>query len=241
MISKTELQLIRSLRQKKQRVRLGLFVVEGDKVIKEFLEATYMLERLYTTHPDSFTLPDSKLRSITPETLRRISFQKTPNRSLALFHLPEPTVYVDEGLIVVLDDLQDPGNLGTIVRLCDWFGAEQVVCSPFTVDAYGPKVVQASAGSLVRVHMLYMPLTEILKKTRLPIYGAYMNGDSVYQADLPEQGILVLGNEGNGISEEVGSYVTHRISIPRYDHDRKAESLNVAMAAAILLSAFRGR
>jgi TrmH family RNA methyltransferase len=135
-----------------------------------------------------------------------------------------------------LDSIRDPGNLGTIIRLCDWFGINQLVCSEDTVDCYNPKVIQATMGSIARVQINYTDLTNFIKESKLPIYGASLSGENIYKHTLPEKVILVMGNEANGISSEINSLLTNRITIPQYGEQQDTESLNVASATAILLS-----
>jgi TrmH family RNA methyltransferase len=163
----------------------------------------------------------------------------TPNSCLAIFKIPEEKQIVDSGLIIALDDIRDPGNLGTILRLCDWFGIKQVVCSKETVDIYNPKVVQATMGSITRVHVAYVDLVEYISKTNLPVFGTFMDGENVYNSNLPQEGIIVMGNEANGISEGIEKLIKNRISIPRFGDLQKTESLNVATATAIILSEFK--
>ena len=173
--------------------------------------------------------------------LKRISFLTTPNKALAIFKIPQPKPIEVNGLIVALDAVRDPGNLGTIIRICDWFGIKELICSTETVDCFNPKVVQATMGSITRVNITYVNLIHFLKDTKLPVYGAFMEGENVYNTQLPENGILVMGNEANGISKEVEAIITNKISIPRFGALQETESLNVATATAILLSEFRRR
>ena len=158
---------------------------------------------------------------------------------MGLFKIPEVAKIDEEGLILMLDDISDPGNLGTIIRLCDWFGVKQLVCSNNTVDCYNQKVVQATMGSLVRIPITYCDLKEFLKQTQLPIYGAVMDGENVYSMDLEQNAILVMGNESNGISQKIASLINTQITIPRYSEKTITESLNAATATAILLNEFR--
>lgn len=237
MISNSQTKLITSLKQKKYRDKESLFVAEGPKVIQELLDEGLKLRWLFTTQPiNNFK---GNLVEITPAELKKISFLKTPNTSLAVFEIPTIKPPKTSGLVVALDALRDPGNLGTIIRLCDWFGVEQLLCSEDTVDCYNPKVVQASMGSLARVQINYVPLSEFLNKSNLPVYGGFMDGSNIYTESLPNDVVLVLGNEANGISEVISNIVTNRISIPRFGSIQKTESLNVATATAILLSEFR--
>lgn len=237
MVSKSQTKLITSLRQKKYRDQAGLFVAEGPKVIAELLNEEVKLQWLFSTDASQVTAKNHFY--ISQAELKKISFLKTANTSLAVFELPKPIPLGDSGLIVVLDALRDPGNLGTIIRLCDWFGVQDLVCSQDTADCYNPKVVQATMGSLARVRVHYVSLPEYFKKTQLPVYGGFMDGKNIYAEELPKEGIIVMGNEANGISEEIIQNITHKISIPRFGNIQKTESLNVATATAILLSEFR--
>lgn len=237
MLSKSQIKLITSLKQKKYRQQHGFFVVEGVKTIKELLQSHLVLHALYTTEPFNI---DAKNEVLISETdLKRISFLTTPNTALAIFEIPQPQPIEKKGLIVALDAVRDPGNLGTIIRLCDWFGVKDLVCSNETVDCFNPKVVQATMGSIARVAINYIDLADFLKSTNLPIFGAFMEGENVYAKRLPENGILVMGNEANGISKEVEAMITDKITIPRFGDLQATESLNVATATAILLSEFR--
>jgi TrmH family RNA methyltransferase len=158
---------------------------------------------------------------------------------LALFQIPEPELMAPSGLIVALDAVRDPGNLGTIIRLCDWYGIEQLWCNEQTVDLYNPKVVQATMGSLARVKVRYLDLEKQISETKLPVFGTFMDGENIYQKHLPNEGILILGNEANGISSAIENLVTTRLAIPRFGKIQKTESLNVATATAIFLSEFK--
>ena len=237
MLSKNQIKLIASLKHKKFRQEQGLFVAEGIKTIKEFLNAPFELVELFTIK--SFNIDAKYETLITEQELKKISFLKTPNQALALFRIPSNSSINSEKLIVALDSVRDPGNLGTIIRLCDWFGISDLVCSETTVDCYNPKVIQATMGSLTRVNVIYTVLESFLDKHDLPIFGAFMDGDNVYDRNLPKKGVVVLGNEANGISKTVEEKINHRIAIPRFGNIQKTESLNVATAAAILLSEFK--
>lgn len=235
MLSKNQIKNITRLKQKKYRQQEGLFIAEGGKVIKEFLNSTFKLVDLFTT--ETFNVENESI--ISEADLKKISCLTTPNTALAIFKIPNSKDLKNEGLILALDDIRDPGNLGTIIRLCDWFGIKQLVCSLKTVDCYNPKVVQATMGSLTRVKIVYTDLSAYLKTINLPVFGAFMDGKNVYQTNLPKAGILVLGNEANGISSIIETCVTDKISIPRFGDLQATESLNVATAGAILLSEFR--
>jgi len=238
MLSKNQSKLITSLSQKKYREKHGLFIAEGVKVVRELLNSSIELAYLYATEEfDEFA--NFAPHIISDKDLKKISNLKTPNKILGVFKVPEQKVYKDSGLILVLDAIKDPGNLGTMIRLCDWFGVEQLICSKETVDCYNAKVVQATMGSLTRVSILYKELVPFLKATSLPIYGALLNGENVYKAVLDYDAILVIGNESNGISNEVKDYVTKEITIPRFGNVQQTESLNAATATAVLLSEFK--
>lgn len=237
MVSNSQTKLITSLKQKKYRDKTGLFVAEGPKVIAELSDEGLEMKWLFST--DASTVSSDNHFLVTEPELKKISFLKTANSATAVFEIPSRKSVRDEGLIVVLDSLRDPGNLGTIIRLCDWFGVQQLICSEDTVDCYNPKVVQASMGSLGRVQIHYLSLQTFLDKTELPVFGGFMDGKSIYSEELPKSGILIMGNEANGISEKIAQKVTHRISIPRFGKVQKTESLNVATATAILLNEFR--
>ena len=235
MISKNQIKNITRLQQKKYRQQEGLFIAEGVKVINEFLNSTFKLVDLFSTK--TFNVENETL--ITEAELKKISALKTPNTALAVFEIPKLSLIESKGLIVALDDLRDPGNLGTIIRLCDWFGVKQLLCSKETVDCFNPKVVQATMGSLTRVNVFYIDLNHYLEETKQTVFGAFMDGENVYASNLPADGILVLGNEANGISQSIEKHVNKRISIPRFGDLQATESLNVATAGAILLSEFR--
>ncbi len=239
MLSKNQIKLISSLKQKKFRQQHGLFVVEGKKAINELLQSALKPYALYTTEALKSNAKTELL--ISEKELSRISFLKTPNTALGVFEIPQLKPISTQGLIVALDDVRDPGNLGTIIRLCDWFGVQHLLCSSSTVDCYNPKVVQATMGSISRVNVHYIDLIAFLKQTAMPIYGAFMDGNKVYNTPLPATGILVMGNEANGVSKMVEHLVHHKISIPRFGNLQQTESLNVATATAILLSEFKRR
>ena len=239
MISKNQIKLITSLQQKKYRQLHQLFIAEGVKVIQELLESNFELEHLYITEPIFNNCKKEVKTTITSSEMERISCLKTPSNSLALFKIINIPTIEEKGLIVALDDIRDPGNLGTIIRLCDWFGIEQLWCSQETVDVYNPKVVQSTMGSISRVNVNYFDLATKLKNTKLPIFGTFMEGENVYKSILPSEGIIILGNEANGISKEVEKIIQKKLSIPRFGSIQKTESLNVATAAAIILSEFK--
>ena len=239
MVSKNQIKLISSLHQKKFRQSNELFIAEGVKVIQELLDASFEVEHIYVTSPIFTELSANKFSLISDDELKKMSALTVPNNCLAVFKMPVQKPVVLEGLILALDSIRDPGNLGTIIRICDWFGIRQIICSPDTVDLYNPKVIQATMGSIARVNCVYTELLPILEQSDLPVFGTFMDGENIYKSDLADQGIIVMGNEANGISAAVESFVKSRIAIPRFGDLQQTESLNVATATAIILSEFR--
>lgn len=239
MISKNQIKLITSLQQKKQRISHQLFFAEGIKVIQELLDSNFELVNLYTTQNDFIEVSDSKKVLIEESDLKKITALSSPNSCLAIFKIPSEKKIIESGLILALDAVRDPGNLGTILRLCDWFGINQLICSKDAVDIYNPKVVQATMGSIARVNVNYINLEQYLAETNLPVFGTFMNGDNIYKTQLPQEGIIVMGNEANGISIGIEKLIENRLAIPRFGILQKTESLNVATATAIILSEFR--
>ncbi|WP_411766456.1 TrmH family RNA methyltransferase [Winogradskyella sp. A3E31] len=238
MLSKAKIKLIKSLAQKKYREQNGLFVVEGVKGIEEFLNSDIELYYLYTTE-DIFKVSTAHYSLISEAQLKQVSQLKSPNKAVGVFKMPKPKTIVDSQLIVALDAVRDPGNLGTIIRLCDWFGVNDLVCSKTTVDCFNPKVVQSSMGSLTRVNICYLDLEHFLETTESITYGTFMKGESIYKTSLPDKGILVMGNEANGISEAIERLINKKLSIPRFGNLKITESLNVATATSICLSEFK--
>lgn len=237
MISKNQIKLIRSLELKKNRKREGLFVAEGPKVVGDLQQAGYHTKMLFST----VARPDAEL--ITEDELHKISFLQHPQEVLAVFEIP-PTLNSQLSLALALDGVQDPGNLGTIIRIADWFGISTIYCSLDTADAYNPKVVQATMGSLAHVQVIYTDLLGFFKTLppSYPIYGTLLDGENIYEQELTSEGIIVMGNEGNGISAAVREHITKRLLIPDFHTDGlRAESLNVAIATAITCSEFRRR
>jgi TrmH family RNA methyltransferase len=223
------------LQQKKYRNKEGLFIAEGAKVIGELLSQGLVLQSHYHTNPKAY---DSGIQEISEVLLQKISCLKTANTSLATFKIPAPKPLLDNGLTLVVDAVRDPGNLGTIIRLCDWFGVTQLVCSQDTVDCYNPKVVQATMGSIARVSVHYLDINQYLKQAKLPVYTATMDGENVYDTALASDAILIMGNEANGVSQKIKALSSHQIAIPQFGVLHATESLNVASATAILLSEF---
>ena len=236
MVSKSQIKLITSLQQKKYRDKEGLFIAEGPKVISELRAAGLKLHSFFSSESPEDT--SNVFFSVTEAELKKISGLKSANKSLAIFEIPKNIKPISKGLILALDAIRDPGNLGTIIRLCDWFGVTELLCSLDTADCYNPKVIQATMGSIARVNVRYLDLAEYLSNTTIPIYGGVLDGQNVYVSEMPKQGIIVMGNEANGISEEIIETLTNKITIPQFGTE-KTESLNVATATAILLSEFR--
>lgn len=239
MVSKNQIKLITSLQQKKYRLINQLFFAEGIKTIQELVASNFKLVHLYTTQNDFEEVSKDKKTIISESDLKKISALATPNTCLALFQIPSEKKITESGLIIALDSIRDPGNLGTILRLCDWFGINQLICSKETADIYNPKVVQATMGSITRVNVNYIDLTSFMNQTKLPVFGTFMDGTNIYKTDLPQEGIIVMGNEANGISPELEKVIKTRLTIPRFGTLQKTESLNVATATAIILSEFR--
>ena len=240
MLSKNQVKLIQKLHQKKYRNELNLFIVEGKKSINEFLQAGYTPQLLIATEAFTASVPQHLITPVSKDELRKVSTLQNPDEGLAVFEQPKHKGILQEGVIVALDNVQDPGNLGTIIRLCDWFGVETLLCNTQTVDCYNPKVVQASMGSLTRVAVHYLDLAAFLTTADLPVYTMDLEGENLYTATFPKDCILILGNEANGISSEVGALANGVITIPRFSQHQRTESLNVAMAGAIILSEVMG-
>ncbi|NDW09198.1 RNA methyltransferase [Dysgonomonas sp. 520] len=246
-LSKNKLKYIQSLKEKKGRKEHKTFVAEGDKMVSELL-GCMKCQILVATQ--SFIL--SQKRNIEVEEtvevdaseLKRISFVKNPQNALAVFYQPEYDVenlYIDDRLSLALDEVQDPGNLGTIVRIADWYGIENIFCSRNSADIYNPKTVQATMGAIARVKVHYVDLEEFLKsKQDIPVYGTFLDGENMYQKKLTSNGIIVMGNEGNGISPVMEKHITEKLFIPNYPANRiTSESLNVSVATAIICAEFR--
>ena len=238
MLSKSQISLLKSLQHKKDRLRLGLFLVEGYKSVIEFINSQYQIEAIYHTasfNPKVLKLSRKiNLSEISVTDIEKISCLKTPQQISALVKIPVwpaiSNVQCKGKFSLVLDGLQDPGNMGTIIRTADWFGITDIICSEDTVDAYNPKVIQASMGSLSRINVHYANLTTFLSQTKLPVFGALLSGESIYTTNFGPEGLIVLGNEGNGVRPEIEKLIGKPVTIPRRGN---AESLNVAIAAAL--------
>ena len=242
MISKNQIKFVKQLEMKKHRQREGLFVAEGPKVVGDLLAAGFEPHTIYATEEWTKSSP---VTTVTPDELRKLSFLQHPQQVLAVFSIRNRSNEAPSGavggasLTLALDGIQDPGNLGTNIRIADWFGIDTIVCSLDTADAWSPKVVQATMGSIARVKISYTDLKEYLSRTALPVCGTLLDGDNIYTQELPQEAIIVMGNEGNGISPDIRQLVTHRLFIPQYRPG--AESLNVAIATAITCAEFRRR
>ncbi len=239
MLSKNQIKLINSLKKKKFRLQHNLFLAEGIKVVEEFIQSNFKLNNLFCTNDYLNKFSVKQIQVITENELKKISEFSTPNQVVGIFEIPNQEKIKIKGLTLVLDDINDPGNLGTIIRLCDWFSIDQLICSTNTVDCYNPKVVQASMGSLSRISIVYTDIKTFLKEDTRPVFGALLKGKNVYQTKLNKNAVLILGNEANGISNEVQKLITNQITIPQFGENQKTESLNVATATAILLSEFK--
>jgi len=237
LLSKSQIKLITSLQQKKYRDKTGLFIAEGPKVIRELIGANFRIHSLFASEEIDFK--NESTIQVTASSLQKASALKTANKVLAVFEIPKEQAISEKGITIALDAIRDPGNLGTIIRLCDWFGVPQLICSKDTVDCFNPKVIQASMGSITRVNVAYRELSEYISQSNVPIYGGFMNQENIYKMELASEGIIVLGNEANGISKDIETLVNHKISIPQFGEFQETESLNVATATAILLSEFK--
>lgn len=240
MISKNQIKYIRQLELKKHRKQDGVFVAEGPKVVGDLLRVGFKPRQTFAT--TDWHSEGQEAQIVTNDELRKISFLQHPQQVLAIFEQPlSPPTTSDShsSLSLALDGVQDPGNLGTIIRIADWFGMTNIYCSEDTADAWSPKVVQATMGSIARVNIVYTDLKALLQKTKVPVYGTLLDGENIYEQPLSQEGIIVMGNEGNGISAPIRQLITHRLLIPQFHEG--PESLNVAIATAITCSEFRRR
>ena len=238
MVTKSQIKFVKSLQQKKYRTQNGLFVAEGKKMVQDLLMSNCKVFKIFGEKEDLSEVSFEQADIVTRAELKQMSSLKNPASILGVFYMFKYEAVNINDWMVVLDGVSDPGNLGTIIRLCDWFGIKNIVCSPNTVDCYNPKVLQATMGSIARVHLSYTALLPFLKETELPVYGSFMGAASVYDQKLPKKGILVMGNEGQGISTPIEQVCTDRMAIPQFGTSG-AESLNVATATAIFLSEIR--
>lgn len=242
MLSKNDIKRIRSLSEKKERQQQGLFIAEGDKTCRDIIGSKIRINSIYATADwlEQYTqiIPEGcDCVIVTQKELEKLSRHNAPQQVIMLVHIPKNTLNLESGLLtLVLDNLQDPGNLGTIIRTADWYGIQNIFCSSDTVDAYNPKVVDSTMGSIGRVNIVYGDIAELLKKHKdIPVYGALLNGESVYTASLQTPAFLIIGNEGKGISKEIVHLINRPLHIPGKG---SAESLNAAVATAILCDHF---
>lgn len=250
MLSKSLLKIIHSLDKKKYRNEHGLFVAEGGKTVTDILASDIRCHKIIATKEwlsKNRLETNKEIIEISNDELQRASFLRTPQGILGLFHQRETTfdeTIPQKELCLALDDVQDPGNLGTIIRIADWFGIENIYCSPDTADIYNPKTIQATMGAISRVRVHYTPLPYFLRniKDKAPIYGTFLDGENIYNKQLENRGVIVMGNEGNGISAACAKEINERLFIPNYPTGRStSESLNVSTATAIICAEFRRR
>ena len=249
MLTNNKIKLIKSLDKKRERIESGCFVVEGEKMVRELLMSRFETIEVFAVQQYIDELPanlkrKSEISAISEHDLERISFLKTPNKAVALAKLPEKRTPADlHGLSIALDNVQDPGNLGTIVRTAAWFGIANVFCSPDTVDVYNPKVIQSTMGAIFKVNVTYCDLAELAataRKTGIPMFGTRLDGENLYAAKLPKDAIVVMGNESKGLSAEISALMDSNLKIPLYAPPTSdMESLNVAVATAIMCAEFR--
>jgi TrmH family RNA methyltransferase len=241
MLSKSTISLLKSLQQKKFRIEHGLFLVEGNKSVTEFANSSYQIEAIYHTaaiDPKLLKLSGKiNFTEISLNDLEKISSLKSPQEVIALVKIPAfpilNTTALKGKFAIALDGIQDPGNMGTIIRTADWFGIQHIICSADTVDVYNPKVVQATMGSLAHVNIYYVELAEFLGSINMPLFGALLDGSNIYKTDFCTEGLIIMGNEGNGLRPEIIKLVQKAVTIPRGGN---AESLNVGIATAIFCS-----
>ncbi len=255
MISKNKIKYIHSLEQKKYRVREGVFVAEGYKIVGDmlpFFDCTYIAATSQWLEQNQTAInrhaQNAEIDEVTEEELRKASLLESPQQVLAIFTQPHTQASIDSiantNLCIALDDVQNPGNLGTIIRLADWFGIEHIFCSKNCADVYNPKTIQSTMGALAHVSVHYVDLPEALKSISgsCPIYGTFLDGENMYTKQLSANGVIVMGNEGKGVSKDVESLVDEKLFIPNYPEGRvTSESLNVAIATAVVCSEFRRR
>lgn len=250
MLSKNDIKVIKALEQKKFRTLNGLFVAEGHKLVNELLGKFKCIPVAATPQWDKFGthIPADRFEPVSADELKRASLLKNPQDVLAVFKIPEYSgqlkASAKKNLVIALDDIQDPGNLGTIVRIADWFGISDIFCSKGTADIYNPKSIQATMGAIARVHVHYVDLEKELEQSgkEIPVYGTFLDGENMYRKELSPTGVIVMGNEGNGISKAIEKNVTEKLFIPAWPENAEtSESLNVAIATAVVCAEFRRR
>lgn len=243
-MTKAEIQFVRSLSDKRTRDEHGVFIAEGDKLIGEILSSHLKIHKIYALA--GHLEPHAEI--VSEKEMERISQLKSASSSLAIVEQPRhttPHTAPSDALTLALDGVQNPGNLGTIIRLADWFGISDIFCSTDCADCYNPKVIQATMGAILRVRVHYLPLAQFLNRTKergVAIYGTMLDGENIYSAELKSEGVIVMGNEGKGVSKECQRSFTHSLLIPSFPPERQgSESLNVAMATGIVCAEFRRR
>ncbi len=237
MLSKNDIKLIKSLKYKKQRYLHKMFVVEGKKSVSEFINSKFDLHKLFSINISEFSI--NNVIQVSQDDLKKISFLSNPDDHLAIFKIPNEKPLNKNNLLVGLESINDPGNLGTIIRTCEWFGVNDIVCSLDSVDCYNPKVVQSAMGSLSRINITYLDLTNFLKSESLNKFGTFINGESVYENKIStDNGIIVFGNEANGISNNLRLLLDVELTIPRFNNKSYPESLNLSNSLGIILSEF---
>lgn len=244
-MTKAEIQLVRSLADKRARDEQGLFVAEGEKLIAEIRASGWRIRKIFALEG---LFEGEAVETLSRKELERVSLLKTPSKAVAIVEIPRHTLHIEQlkgQLALVLDEVQNPGNLGTIIRIADWFGLTDIVCSPDSADCFNPKVVQATMGAILRVRVHYTPLESFLEaaaKAGIPRYGTFLEGENIYDSELSAEGLIIMGNEGRGISAAVEQRISHKLFIPPYPADcPTSESLNVAMATGIVCAEFRRR
>ncbi|MDR1197739.1 MAG: RNA methyltransferase [Prevotellaceae bacterium] len=247
MLGKAKIKQIKSLEYKKFRDEFGLFVAEGEKLVSEILQSNLQIDSLFCL-PGTI-LPNHNIQAnvISESEMKRISFLKTPSAAFVTAKIPDRKInisHIGDSLSLVLDGVQDPGNLGTIIRLCDWFGIQNIVCSLKTADCFSPKAVQATMGAICRINVFYVEPDDFFNNIdkNISIYGTFLDGENIYDAKLSQQGLIIMGSEGKGISPETEKHVNQKLCIPCFsDSATKSESLNVSVATAIVCSEFKRR
>ncbi|WP_294176208.1 RNA methyltransferase [uncultured Coprobacter sp.] len=247
MLSKNKIKFIHSLELKKARQETGCFVAEGNKLVNDTMRSfdCRLLVATASWLEGHSELKAEEIIEVSSEEIKKASLLKTPQDVIAVYRIPDYSINFEclvERLTIALDMVQDPGNMGTIIRLADWYGIENVFCSLGCVDVYNPKTVQATMGALARVKVCYVDLKDLFEKVKTPVYGTFLNGKDIYKSELTSHGIIVMGNEGKGISENLERYISKRLFIPNYPQGRETtESLNVAVATAVVCAEFRRR
>ena len=237
MISKANIQLVKSLQDKKQRQKYNQFVVEGEKSITELLKSPFTVLKLYAVSEFltqyAQLLKNVSFEEVNDKELKQMSAHMAPQKAIAVVKMPdESSIPSTVKLILALDEIQDPGNLGTIIRIADWYGIEHIVCSRGCTDVYNPKCINSTMGSFLRVKVHYQDIIQVAEQTKLPIMVAVLEGQNIHKGNLPKEGVLVIGNEGHGVHPTIIAKAKHKLSIPSYGG---AESLNAAISTAIIL------